>query len=227
VLVVEAPGLAEVLPLESIGDDVGLQALDHLSDAMEALQQGESLPPEVDELSQEGLREMLDALSSYETVEWNQESKGQRRRRVELVPLVAAERLTRIRPEQLPETETVVGELYQVNLHTHRYTVEDDLGRTIPCEFPDDVAHLDEIRGLVGRRVIVVGRSFRDPTGRIERLEVESMSPEPPVGDADVFYAFDVEAALAAISPVADLASLRIEGLSAEEAEEFWRAVTE
>lgn len=41
------------------------------------------------------------------------------------------------------------------------------------------------------------------------------------------FFSFDLEAALSAVEPVGDLASLGISDLTEAEADDFWRALNE
>lgn len=224
VLVVEAPGRDEQLPLEDVSDP-GLEALASFEDALEAIGSNTPMPEDVDPLSEETIRTMLRRLSGYQRVEWSHEGAGISRRII--IDPKAVDATAEPADDLQPRQETLVGRLYQLNLRSHRYGIEDDLGRSIHCEFPRDSQHLEEIRQLIGRRIVLTGTAFRDETGDVARFEVNQISAADKPETTSEFFSFDLDSALSAVEPVGDLATLGIPELTEAEANDFWQALNE
>lgn len=226
VLVVEAPGVAEQqLALEGFEDDLGLGVLFALETLVEAVGTGLPMPDNVDPASEGIVRKMFSEMTSYESVEWTRRAGNETRTllvRPQEIELPSSEE-----PEESEEASALVGWLYLLNLDSHSYGIEDDLGRKIRCEFPDDQLHLSEIRSLVGRRVAIQGVAFKGSSGRVERFVASEIAPAETPSEAAEFYAYDLVAALGSVKPISDMKELVIPDLTEREAEDFWRAITE
>jgi hypothetical protein len=222
VLVIEAPGLEEQrLPLF---DDPGISALRVFEDALEAIGRNEPPPAELNDLSEQTIRGLLGDLGGYDRVEWTRISDGIHRA-VAVTPQIL-ETTPAEAEEETRSEETIVGRLYQLNLRRHTYGIEDNLGQAIHCEFPEDFDYLETIRPLVGREVEVRGIAHRDRAGRIRRFTVDRIGPSRTVDATGDFFTYDLAAAIAATEPITDIESLRLD-LTTDEADRFWRALTE
>ena len=114
--------------------------------------------------------------------------------------------------------------LYAVDVKNHHYRLEDDLGRSVSFEFPDDARHLSEIKSLVAARVEVIGHALVAPDGGFHEFEVELIEPVATPVDA-IYSSFDLEKAIAEATPVESLETLRISDLTLQEGQAFWEAI--
>ena len=226
VLVVEAPGVAEQqLPFEGLDDDLGLEALFALEAVFEAVATGDPIPENVDPASEQTVRKMFDEMAVYDQVEWTRRVSDETRT-VLIRPREVEQPMSGEQAES-EEESSLVGRLYQLNLDSHSYGIEDDLGRKIRCDFPDDRLHLAKIRELVGRRVAIEGVAVRGPSGRIDRFVASGIAPADSPANAADFFGYDFAAALRSETPIFDVRELVIPDLTQRESEDFWRAISE
>jgi hypothetical protein len=126
------------------------------------------------------------------------------------------------------EAYVAEGTLYAVNLHTGRYTLEDDTGHSFPCIAEDaDPALVGE---LLGKRVRAAGEVTRDVAGRVKALAAARLSAATPVPglDREAFWRrTSREELLRNAKPLESLDELIIDGLTEEEEEAFLEALRE
>lgn len=219
VLEIQAPSLAGQLPLT----DVGLDALSLLEDTLETLARGGVVNPRVDDWSREGIGAFLAGLSSYEGISL-EDRRGDSSRRVEFRPAAAAEALRKTKsPSEMKDT--LAGKLYELNIKTGTYRIEDDLGRSHLLEFDTPIDSLDHVRPLIGRTVVATGVSSLEP-GIRPRFRARSLELADALPRAD-FFDFDLPRAIEQTHPIESLAALRIDEFGEEESLIFWKAITE
>lgn len=119
-----------------------------------------------------------------------------------------------------PETVTVVGRLYAVNLKSHRLQVQDDLGNEfalLKVENDTEVGH------LLGSYVSVTGTPERDSRGRPAQIHGAMIDAAPQIpAAAGIRESVALEQILAsAPGPIAG----GIPGLTDDEAETFFEAL--
>lgn len=219
VLEINAPTVAGQLPLS----DVGLEALNALEDALETLSRGDPLGTTVDEWSQEGIGSFLSGLSAYESIEL-EDRRADSVRRIAVQPNLARRA---IQTARLPSatTDNISGKLYELNVNTGTYRIEDDLGRSHLLDFDSTPNSLEHVRPLIGRRVVAQGTKHSGSGIRKRfRATTLELAEAPPQAD---FYGFDLARALQETHPVKSVADLRIDNFDDEEAELFWNAISE
>lgn len=131
-------------------------------------------------------------------------------------------------PAERTPSRTVEGVLYDVNLHTGRYVIEDDMGHAIALE--TSIFTRDHIAPLLGRRVRAEGTPRPDESGRLQAIEVTALTRAPDVEglDPERFWRnVELDELLAGAEPLESLDELRIHGLTAEEGDAFLRAIRE
>ncbi|HKY48627.1 MAG TPA: hypothetical protein VJQ79_11675 [Acidimicrobiia bacterium] len=220
VLELEAPALTGQLPLA----DVGLEAFDLLEDALEAAGQGRSLPEGVDDWSREKIGAFLEELVDYQrvTIEYR---RGAAVREVSVAPVSALDAFRPARGLPSGTSTELNGLLYEVNIKSGSFRLEDDLGRIHYLKFDTSGENLDRVRELIGRRVNAQGTMSLD-AGRNERFEATKLSLAEPLPQHS-FFDFDVDAVLRRTGPVVSVQSLAIEEFDEDEADGFWRAITD
>jgi hypothetical protein len=236
VLEIAGPPVESELDLgEDVPAEVGSQALTLFWDVLDALGgQGAVLPDIMDEQLADTFDEWLGSLHSYRSVDTTGRVGGSSRR-AEVVPqrdhghlrrLVAAGR-SDVASEAV-EPYVAEGTLYAVNLHTGRFTLEDDTGHSFPCVV-DDPATVDA-RSLLGQRVQAIGTVTRDAGGRVRALTEARIRPARGVPglDADAFWRrTSPEELLREARPVRSLDDLVIDDLTEEEEAAFLQALQE
>lgn len=118
------------------------------------------------------------------------------------------------------EEVTFIGQLFAVNLHTHRLQVQDDVGHSIALP---KVTNDTTVGHLVGSLVSVAGTPEYDAHGRLVQIHRATVTAAPPAfADADPPGSLSVEQILAG-APGAQAGA--IEGLTDAEADAFFAAV--
>ena len=119
-----------------------------------------------------------------------------------------------------PESVTVVGRLYAVNLKSHRLQVQDDIGNEFALP---RVANDAAVGHLLGSYVTVTGSPELDSRGRLSEIRGAVIEAAPALGvEAGLREPVALDAILAAApGPVAG----GIPGLSEEEATAFFEAL--
>lgn len=219
VLEILAPAWSDELdiPAEDVGFDVGVQAIDLVSEAIQAVGSARPLPDRFTEQARDHLRALFAAASRFDRLDWKATHHGQTKK-ASVRPAGAT--VPPLVPQPVePETVVVIGELYALNSHRGTYTVEDDLGYSIRCHVSPESELAAELNGLVGGRVGITGVATRDRSGRVTSVvgwRVESVSEQ-----RDEYWSFDTAAALRSAQPIDDLDALAIPGLTEEEATAF------
>lgn len=219
VLEIQAPALAGQLPFS----DVGLDALSLLEDSLESLSRGEPLGDGVDGWSEQGIAAFLSGLSNYESIELEDRRNGFARR-VEVSPAAASAALRRRWPTA-EIVDALSGKLYELNIKTGTYRLEDDLGRTILLDFETTSENLDLLRPLIGRRVVAHGTTHPE-SGHPHRFEAATLELAEPVAQSE-FFDFDLEGVIQQARRTGSMADLRIDDFDDEEAMLFWEAISE
>src|SRR5262249_47912681 len=80
-------------------------------------------------------------------------------------------------------TSSAEGTLYMVNLHSGRYAIEDDLGRSIALE--TSIFTGDSIAPLLGQRVLAEGTARFDNSGRLQAIDVTRLVAAPEIEGLD------------------------------------------
>lgn len=113
-----------------------------------------------------------------------------------------------------------VGQLFAVNLHTHRLQVQDDVGHSVRLP---KVSNDATVGHLIGSRVSVVGTPEFDNQGRLVQIHRATLTAAPAaLGDSGVAASLSVEQILAS-APGADPGAL--DGLTDAEADAFFEAM--
>lgn len=224
VLEIEAPAWASELDLPGeVESDSGLQALELVSSALEAVAAGHPLPEPYTEPIRNELRAIIEATASYEALEWTLKHHGGSRT-ASLRPAAVTVPQLLSAPPTPPERGTVEGELYALNSKTGTYTLEDITGHAINCHVDPGSSIAARLDHLVRNTVALSGEITRDTGGRITGLQVEHVETRDlPGGGA--FWSFNADEALSTALPIASVADLAIDGLSDAEGTEFRRAL--
>lgn len=219
VLEIVAPAWSDELdiPTDDVGFDVGVQAIDLVTEAIQAVGSAQPLSDRFTDQARDHLRALLAAASRFDRLDWDVTHHGQTKQ-VSVRPDGAT--VPPLVPQSVePETVVVIGELYALNSHRGTYTVEDDLGYSIRCHVTPESELASDLNRLVGGRVGITGLATRDRSGRVSSVvgsRVESVSQQ-----GDEYWSFDAAAALRPAQPIDDLDSLAIPGLTEEEAAAF------
>ncbi len=199
-----------------------------MSDSLEAVAAGASLPVGMNDLARESVDGLLLALQRAATeVTFTSDIPGRERREIRVVPERMLRRLGEPDPgrPEAPAERAIEGELFRIDLHTNRFGVADDTRRVIDlrvADRPEGIGH------LVGQRVRAVGRPVADTGGRLHRLENAVLEPAPPLGDLDraaFAQATDRADLLEAARPFASRDELGIEGVTDADVDDFLQAL--
>lgn len=118
------------------------------------------------------------------------------------------------------EAVTFVGQLFAVNLHTHRLQVQDDVGHSIGLP---KVTNDATVGHLIGSLVSVRGAPEYDAHGRLVQIHRATVTAAPPAfADGDTSSSLSVEQMLAG-APGAEPGA--IEGLTDAEADAYFAAI--
>lgn len=223
VLEIVAPAWSDELdiPTEDVGFDVGVQAIDLVTEAIQAIGSSRRLPDRFTDQARDHLRALFAAMSHFDRLDWKVTHHGQTDR-ASVRPAGAT--VPQLVPQSVePELVVVIGELYALNSHRGTYTVEDDLGYSIRCRVPPESDVAAELNRLVGGRVGITGVATRDRSGRVS--SVAGSRVETLVQQRDESWTFDTSAALRSARPIADLDAVAIPGLTEEEATAFLEGI--
>lgn len=224
------PPLTAELDLgDGVPETVTTQTFQMLVDTIDALSNDGDLP-ELSEPAYDAVESWLDALTAYPEVEVSSAVSDGNGHGVVLQPREARRRMPDKRAATVTDapvapTRSVEGELYAVNLRTGRYGVEDDLGRSIPLDVPDDLRQ--QVADRLGDRIRATGPAKLTTAGLIEVLHVEELRPPASWAEADRTFrrADDLATQLAGIEPIASTDDLAMDDLTDEEADAFWAAL--
>jgi len=224
VLEIEAPARNAAFDMpDEVGFDVGIQALEMVAKGLDSIAKNEPLPPQYSPTARGFLRNLINATSSYDRLEWRV-THDRHETVAAVTPADAVIPEMRGPMTRLPKRETVEGELYALNARTGTYTLEDLTHYSVKCHVEPDSTLADRLDRLVRRTVSIHGVVHRDSSGRITDVDVEEAGI-PDEAEDRTFWGFDLEAALSAIKPIDAIEALAISGLSTEEADSFRQAL--
>jgi hypothetical protein len=209
---------------------VGVQAIELVVDGIEALHSHGALPGAFDSPSTDALASWLAALDAVaEEVVVGAGAPGRATRQQSMHPgaLRSALPTSPAAPSDAVESITVEGVLYKLNLRTHRYGIEDDLGNSIEIvtSDEDDAA----VGALVNHRAQARGTPRRDAAGRLESVIDASLTPAPNGGidRAEFWRPHELDGLLEGKRPIVSIDELAIEGLDDAEIDAFLAAIDE
>lgn len=230
---IAGPPLQAELDLgDEIEPNVMVQTIQVLGTALEGVAHHDANLPDIAPSAVDTLSSWLVGLSSYDRVEVEvKESPHRPPRRVDFVPEAAhallEQKRSSLEPHKTKQPSRVVeGELYAVNLHTGRFSLQDDLGHTIYLSVPTTLR--EGIERLLGQRAQATGLAVLDESGGIKELHVEELNSAPGVQglDADAFWrVHELGSMLNQATPLASIDELAMDDLTDEEAERFWEAI--
>jgi hypothetical protein len=206
------------------------RTLGRLVDGLDAAATGSDLPEGYDDLSRRALADWLDALA-HAAPELDAEGRIGARpvKQVHLQPAAASERLREEPPTpEAPSAIRVEGRLYAVDLLNGRYRVEDDMGSRI--DLVTTLFTADDVRPLLGQRVVAVGTPEYSEAGRIREVDATTiaLAEDIPGLDASRFrHNIELDELLRDAQPLGSIDDLAIPGLTEDEIDAFLRALRE
>ncbi len=232
VLEIAGPELEAQLDLGTLPPDAGSQALAAFLDGVDALAHGHPLPDPFDDIASRSMDNWLGALASAASEFEIDAEAAEREWHLPRTSLESArEVLVQSRAAATglpPDSRVVEGILYAVNLHTGRYSIEDDIGHVITLE--TSIFTSEDIAPLLGRRVRAEGVPRYDDAGRLQVVEATQLSPGPEIEgfDNEGFWRHvELEELLHDHQPLESMEELAIPGLTEEEIAEFIKAIQE
>ena len=225
VLCIEAPCDLEGLPIDLDEPDAGVQAILLFVHSVDALSRVEDLPPEIERPASRSLRAFVRSVEDHDEV-LVEVTAGDETATAQLVPRLVTDSDADSEATSDPSgPTTIVGKLYEVNLHTHTYRIRDELGVTRFLRVGGNLDDRQLARTLLGEIVQVVAVPADGGEGPDQLVATSIQRVDPPkTGD---YYTWDLATALEGIEPIDSIEDLRIPGLDDDECDSFWHAVND
>ncbi|HUP70812.1 MAG TPA: hypothetical protein VM142_13505 [Acidimicrobiales bacterium] len=232
VLEIAGPQMEAQLDLGEVALDAGAQAVEALLDGIDAIRRGGSLPGPYDDITIRSLDAWLATVGETAGEFEIEATVANREWRIPRTVVEGArEALVRPAPPssaQPARSQVVEGVLYDANLHTGRYVIEDDMGHAIALE--TSIFTSEHVAPLLGQRVRAEGTPRLDEGGRLQAIEASVLLPATEIEglDSEAFWRnIELDELLSDAEPLQALEDLRISGLTEEEGDAFLRVISE
>jgi len=236
------PGVADVFDLD-LELDLSARALDLWVRGLEALSAPHDKVPELpvgfDYAMSQAMDDWLRPLRNYESVGLVSRI-GSANVATTVVPRTARLRLREVQPQpSLPwvssTNQAMSGYLYQGNLNTGGFTLEDDTGHSVRLQVAPDLRA--EAARLLNSRVQAVGKPEVNEAGRLSSFIVTYFEPLPGTrGEQHAFWSRQQVATPSGITsrvyrddsyePPGSLADYAVQGLSDDDVDRFTAAMS-